>query len=128
MSTTMESVRSDRLAFWVYRLKEGKVPKPERAYVPVEEKYNMVAPENVWREIFARHRCPACGKAFFCRESAWNCHPEASAYEIWNEFAHKGPAGARSLSDAIRAEISNPYGSLGSYGSFGSYGGGPFGF
>lgn len=125
MSTTMESVQSDMLAFWVCRLKEGQVPEPKYASVPVEEKYSMVAPENIWREMFARHRCPACGKAFFRRESAWDCHPEASAYMVWKKFAHKGPAGARSLGDAIRAEISNPYSSFGGY--YGSYGGGPFG-
>lgn len=109
------------LGFWVHRLNRGQVPKPKYAYVPVEEDYDLNAPENALRELFGRYRCPACGKAFFFMESAWDCHPAASAYKVWEKYAHRGPAGARSLGDAIRAEVSNPYG------SFGSYGGGPYG-
>lgn len=110
------------LGFWVHRLNSGQVPEPEWVYVPVEEKYDLNAPENILREMFGRYRCPACGKAFFFQESAWDCHPEASAYKVWKKYAHCGPAGARSLGDAIRAEISNPYGALSNYSS-----GGPFG-
>lgn len=102
--------------FWVHRLKRGQVPEPERAYVPVEEKYCIVAPENSLREFFGRYRCPACGKAFFLLKSAWDCHPKASAYRVWIKYAYRGQTGERSLEDVIRAGS-----------SYGSYGGGPYG-
>ena len=123
MGPTTASLNWERtmLGFWIHRLNKGQVPEPEHVYVPVEEKYDFNAPENTLRELFGRCRCPACGKAFFLQKSAWDCHPKASAYKVWGRYAHRGPAGARSLGDAIRAEISNPYG------SFGNYGGGPFG-
>lgn len=123
MSVSMYNMLSDDELFWIHRLKRGKVDSPKPAYVPAKEKYDLNALKNTFREWYGRHRCPACGKPFFFIWSAWNCHPEASAYEVWNEFAHKGPAGARSLGDAIRAEVSNPYSSFGG----GYYGGGPFG-
>lgn len=120
MAVSMYNMLSDNELFWIHRLKRGKMKPPEPAYVSAEEKYDMHALRNMFREDFGRHRCPACGKPFFFIWSAWNCHPEASAYKVWQEFSHSGPAGARSLSDAIRAEISNPYGSFGNYG--GPYG------
>lgn len=42
--------------------------------------------------------------------------PETTTYIVWRKFAHRGPAGATSLSDLLRAEIPNPYGSFGNYG------------
>lgn len=122
MAISMYRVDSDVRIFWIQRLKRGQVSKPEYAYVPVEEKYNMNAPGNVLRELFGRHRCPACGKAFFLRESAFDCHPAASACKVWEKFAHTGPAGSSSLGDSIRAGIASGF-----YGSCGYYGGGPFG-
>lgn len=109
--------------FWIWRLKRGKVEPPEPAHVPVEEKYDRNALKNILREWYGRHSCPACGKSFFFIHSAFNCHPKASAYKVWEEFAHKGPAGATSLSDLVRADVCNPYSGGGYYG-----GGGPYGF
>lgn len=99
---------------------KGAVPEPEHAYINPKERWSPRSPWYLLREEIGRHRCPACNKPYFFRDSAWNCHPKASAYKIWQEFSHSGPAGARSLSDAIRAEISNPYGAFGNYG--GPYG------
>ena len=123
MAVSMHRLQADDELFWIHRLKKGQTPEPEWAYVPAEEKYDENALKNILREWYGRHCCPACGKPFFFIWSAWNCHPNASAYYVWKRFAHKGPAGAASLSDLIRAEVSNPYGSLGG----GYYGGGPFG-
>ena len=109
----------DARSFWVRRLKSGQVPKPEPAYVPVEEDYNMNAPENAFREFYGRHRCPACRKPYFFLESALDCHPEASAYKVWEKFAHSGPVGSASPAEAIQTAI---YSSCGGF-----YGSGPFG-
>lgn len=111
----------DARAFWVERLKSGQVPEPEYAYVPVEEQYDMNNPKNIWREMFGRHRCPACNKPFFFRDSAFDCHQKASAYKIWKKFAHWGPAGAASMFDLARGSFCNPHNSCGYYGN------GPFG-
>ena len=121
MSVSMYNLQADDRLFWIWKLKRGKSPEPKPAYVPIEEKYDLNAPKNIFREGYGRHRCPACGKPFFFIRSAWNCHPNASAYYVWGKFAHRGPAGSRSFEDAFRAEISSPYG------AFGNYGGGPFG-
>lgn len=121
---------NDMKDFWVKRLKGGQVPEPKYAYVPVDEEYltydlsrnRRYDPENCWREFFGKHRCIACGKPFRSQKAAFDCHPEASAYIVWNKFASRGgPCCMRSLEDAIRAEISNPYG------AFGAYGSGPYG-
>lgn len=120
MAISMYRVDSDHRLFWIHRLKSGQVSEPEWAYVPVEEKYNMNDPRNTLRELFGRHRCPACGKAFFSREASWNCHPAASAYKIWKKFAHTAPAGAGSVSELARAALSAL--------SCGGYYGGPYGF
>lgn len=114
---------SDRRYFWNHYMGalKGEVPEPNYACISPQEKWGPRSPWYLVREEFGRHRCPACGKPYVFRDSAWNCHRAASACIVWREFAHTGPAGARSLEDAIRAEISNPYG------AFGSYGGGPYG-
>lgn len=122
MAVSMHTLHADKELFWIHRLKRGKMEPPKPANVPIEDQYDMNALKNMFRESWGRHRCPACGKPFFFIWSAWNCHPEASAYEVWNKFSHTGPAGARSLEDAIRAEISNPYGAFGPYGGGGPYG------
>lgn len=113
---------SDNQYFWNHYMGGLKddVPEPEHVYVPAGEEWSPRSPWYLLREGIGRHRCPACGKPYFFRSSAWNCHAAASAYMLWQKFAHRGPAGARSLGDAIRAEISNPYG------YFSNYGGGPF--
>ncbi len=118
MDVSWENVRGDAELFWIHRLKRGKVAPPEPAYVSIEEKYDPYAIKNIFREFKGRHRCPACERPYFFIWSAWNCHPKASAYKIWGEFAHRGPAGCASLSDLIAADIgANHYGA-----------GGPFGF
>lgn len=113
--------RMDAEAFWVQRLKSGQAPEPEYAYVPAEEQYDMNDPKNIWREIFGRHRCLACNKPFWSQEASFNCHHRATAYIVWRKFAHRGPAGAASISDVIRGSICNPHN------SGGYYSGGPFG-
>jgi len=116
-------LNSDREYFWKHYMGglKGNVPKPEYAYVPPGEKWGPGSPWYLLRERFGRHRCPACGKPHFSYDAAWNCHSAASACILWDRFAHTGPAGARSLEDTIRTELSNPYGPLGSYYG-GSYG------
>lgn len=121
---SVQFIDLDNKFFWNHYMGglKGNVPVPEYAYVPPEEKWGPASPWYLTRENFGRHRCPACGKPYVFRDSAWNCHKAASSYKLWQEFAHTGPAGVRSLEDAIRAEISNPYGTFGSY-----YGSGPYG-
>lgn len=130
MIITYHTHRTDMKDFLVKRLNNGDVPEPEHVFVPAEEMYmtgnvstsHVYDPENCWRELFGRHRCIACGKPFWSQESAFDCHPEASAYIVWKELvASRGICCTRSLSDAIRAELSSPYG------SFGFYGSGPYG-
>lgn len=65
MSVTTDTERRDDELFWIWRLKKGQVSEPEHAYVPVEEKYDLNALKNIFREWYGRHRCPACGKPFF---------------------------------------------------------------
>lgn len=88
--------------FWNWKMKRGNVSPPEPAYVPVKEKYDLNAIKNILREWYGRYACPACGKPYFFARSAWNCHPKASAYKLWCDFAHRsGPMGASSISDMI---------------------------
>lgn len=108
-------VKRDMSIFWRERLRCGQVPEPEHVYVPVEENYDTHAPKNNLREFFGRHRCPACGKPYFFLESAFDCHPEASAYKVWEKFAHTGPVGSASPTDAVLTAIysgscGGPYG------------------
>lgn len=102
MANASENYYVDAELFWIHKLKRGEVAPPEPAYVPVEENYDLNAIKNILREWYGRHRCPACGKPYFFIWSAWNCHPEASAYEIWKKFAHRsGSMGASTVSDMI---------------------------
>lgn len=130
MKITYHTYRADMRDFLVKRLNNGNIPEPDHVLVPAEEMYmtgnvstsHMYDPENCWRELLGRHRCIACGKPFWSQEAAFNCHPEASAYIVWQELvaSRGGVCCTRSLGDAIRAELSNPYA------SYGYYGGGPF--
>lgn len=100
----------DMKVFWVKRLHSGDVPEPEHVYVPIKEMYltgsvstsQMYKPENYWRELFGRHRCIACGKPFWSQEAAFDCHPEASAYIVWEKFKSSGVCCTPSAEDSFR--------------------------
>lgn len=106
---------------WTHYMKSGDIPEPEFAYVLSEERWSPRSPWYLLREALGRQRCPACGKPYFSKDSAWNCHRRASAYILWQKFAHRGQAGTASMSDLIRGSLGNPHSSYGYYGS------GPFG-
>lgn len=99
--------------FWNLKMtKRGKaVPsEPEYAYVPVAEQYDYNALKNILREWYGRYACPACGKPYFFAQSAWDCHPKASAYHVWERFGHhRGPMGYASVGEAIMANISSGF-------------------
>lgn len=108
----------DEEYLWRHFMNNGDVPEPEYATVPVEEKYDILAFKNILREAYGRHRCPACGKAFFLLSSTWKCHQKVTAYKLWQRFGHaRGSMGFGSLSDAVRS------------GAYSGFGGpmGPFG-
>lgn len=110
-----DHIKAEMQDFWEKRLNSGDAPEPERAYVPVEEQYltsktstnQRYKSENFWRELFGRHRCIACGRPYWDQKDAFDCHPEASTYIVWREFACRGLPGARSLADAVSAAISS---------------------
>ena len=104
MSVSWYNDQSDDELFWFWRLKKGKVPPPKPADVPFEEQYDIGALENTFRELWGRHRCPACGKPFFFILSAWNCHPDASAYKVWNKYQCGKTAFYMSAYDLARTE------------------------
>lgn len=87
---------------------KGDVSEPEHVYVPAREQWGPGSPWYLLRTSIGRYRCPACGKPYFFMDSAWNCHLAASAYELWQKFAHRGPAGAASMSDVIRGASATP--------------------
>lgn len=103
----------DMYAFWKKRLDSGQVPEPEHVYVPIEEQYitgrvstsKQYAPENFWREFWGKHRCIACGKPFRTQEGAFNCHPEASAWIVWQRYAFSGSMGSASPTEALTTAI-----------------------
>lgn len=103
---------------WTHYMNGGDIPEPEHVYVLSGERWNPGSPWYLLREALGRQRCPACGKPYFFKDSAWNCHQRASAYVLWQRFAHRGPAGAMSTADLVRMSVSNPHG---------YYGNGPFG-
>lgn len=95
MKMTYHTRKADMKDFLATRLNNGDVPEPNHVFVPAEEMYMT---ENV--------------------STSHMYDPE----NCWREFvASRGVCCTRSLSDAIRTELSNPYGSFGYYSS-GSYG------
>lgn len=106
---------NDMWAFWIERLGSGKASEPEHVSVPVGEQYitdrvsttKQYNPENFWREFFGKHRCIACGKPFRTRKEAFDCHPEASAWIVWQRYAFSGSMGSTSPSEALTTAIYN---------------------
>ncbi len=109
MSVSWYNDQTDDELFWFWKLKKGKVTPPEPASIPFEEMYDNGALKNTLREWWGRHRCPACGKPYFFIWSAWNCHPKASAYKVWNKFTNRGAFGGLSTEDTIRLAAAASY-------------------